>query len=84
MRTAAERIKEHARDLGFALVGIAPAAEADGFDRLQRLARPRLRRRDGATCTGTPTPAATPPSVLPEVRSVVMVGLEYGSQPLAA
>src|SRR5919204_285209 len=35
MRTPAARIKDHARALGFALVGVARAAEADGFARLR-------------------------------------------------
>jgi epoxyqueuosine reductase len=73
------RIKEHAQALGFELAGIALAAEADGFAYLQdwiaqgfagkmdympRLAEARRR----------------PDSILPSVRSVVMVGINYKPQ----
>lgn len=71
------RLKSRARELGFALAGIAPAAAADGFARfadwLDRgyagqmgyLHRLRDERRH-------------PRSVLESVRSVLMVGMEYG------
>jgi epoxyqueuosine reductase len=71
-----DRLKDHARALGFELVGIAPAGAADGFDRLtswlergfagemRYLSRQAAARRD-------------PASILPDVRSVVMVGLNY-------
>ena len=71
------RLKQHARGLGFGLCGIAPAADADGFARYEDwldagfagemgyLHRHRDARRH-------------PRSVLPEVHSVVMLGLEYG------
>jgi epoxyqueuosine reductase len=70
------RLKHHARVLGFDLVGIAPASPADGFDRLTAwlargyagemhyMERHALARRH-------------PASILPEVRSVVMVALSY-------
>ena len=73
------RLKEEARGRGFALVGIAPATEADGFahftDWLDRgfagemdyLHRHREQRRH-------------PNSVLKCVRSVLMVGMEYSGQ----
>ncbi len=70
------RIKHQARALGFELVGIAPATEADGFAHLQDwlaqgyagemeyMSRHAEARRH-------------PDSMLPNVKSVVMVGLNY-------
>jgi epoxyqueuosine reductase len=72
----AERIKAEAHALGFELAGVARATEADGFARLERwlehgyagemayLHRRREARRH-------------PASILPDVRSVVMVGMNY-------
>ena len=69
-------IKEQAHALGFELVGIAPATPADGFDRMREwldqgyagemnyMHRQADARRH-------------PESILPEVRSVVMVGMNY-------
>jgi epoxyqueuosine reductase len=77
MRTA-DRIKTEARSLGFALVGIAWATEADGFGRL----REWLDRGYGgemAYMSRYADERRHPASVLPEVRSVVMVGMEYGA-----
>jgi epoxyqueuosine reductase len=74
------RLKEHAHALGFTLVGIAAAAPADGFTHLEDwlahgfagemhyMQRHRDARRD-------------PVSVLPEVRSVVMVAMSYAAPP---
>jgi epoxyqueuosine reductase len=74
------RLKNQARDLGFDLAGIAPATSADGFDRLRawldqgfagdmnymhRLAEARRH----------------PKSILPEVKSVVMVAMNYKPPP---
>jgi epoxyqueuosine reductase len=71
------RLKARATELGFALSGIAPATDADGFDRfaawldhgyageMDYLHRLREQRRN-------------PSSILDSVRSVLMVGLEYG------
>ncbi len=78
MRTPADRIKDHARTLGFTLVGVARAAEADEFARLREwLARGYAGEMDymGRYAEERRHPAA----VLPEVRSVVMVGMEYGA-----
>ncbi len=70
------RLKRHARVIGFDLVGVAPAAPADGFDRLcDWLGRgfagemDYMRRRAEAR--------RHPDFVLPDVRSVVMLGLNY-------
>ncbi len=77
----AGRLRERAGAQGFTLFGIAPAAEADGFDRFTAwldaghagemgyLQNQRDRRRH-------------PNSILPTVRSVVMLGFEYGQAAL--
>ena len=71
------RIKQYARELGFALVGIAPATDADGFARfcdwldagyageMKYLHKYREQRRH-------------PRGVVKSVRSVIMLSLEYG------
>ncbi len=74
------RLKEKARELGFALSGVAPATDADGFARFEAwLDRgfagemsylPKLREEH-----------RHPSSILDGVRSVLMVGLEYASAP---
>jgi epoxyqueuosine reductase len=70
------RLKQRANELGFELVGIAPAAPADGFD--------RLRAWLDQGCAGEMTymhrhalARRHPSSVLPQVHSVVMVGMNY-------
>ena len=74
--TLADRIKQRAHTLGFELAGVAPATAADGFDRLQDwLARAYagemgyLQRQAEAR--------RHPASILPAVRSVVMVAMNY-------
>ncbi len=74
----AVRLRDRAMAHGFTLFGIAPAADADGFERfagwldgghageMAYLHAKREQRRH-------------PASVLPAVRSVVMLGYEYGS-----
>jgi epoxyqueuosine reductase len=74
--TLAERIKARARALGFELVGIAPAGPADSFDRLtdwlaRGFAGEMAYMQRHAEARREPT------SILPEVRSVVMVGMNY-------
>lgn len=73
----ARHLRERAAGHGFTLFGIAPATEADGFDRfagwldagyageMDYLEQKRDRRRH-------------PASILPSVRSVVMLGFPYG------
>ncbi len=76
MRTLEARLKDQARALGFALAGIARAAEADGFARLQEwLARGYA--GEMAYMDRHADARRHPAAVLPEVRSVVMVGMEY-------
>jgi len=72
-----QRLQAEAQRLGFALSGIAPATEADGFARFEAwldagfsgemgyLEKRREARRH-------------PRSIVPTVRSVLMLGMEYG------
>ena len=78
------QIKQYARELGFDPVGIAPATPADGFDRL----RDWLDRDFAGEMDYMHRQAEArrhPSSILAEVRSVVMVGMNYlasgGRQP---
>ena len=70
------RLKQQARALGFDLVGVAPAAPADGFDRLRDwLARGFA--GDMAYMHRHAEARRHPDSILPDVRSVVMLGMSY-------
>jgi epoxyqueuosine reductase len=76
MASLEARLKQQAHELGFELVGIAAATPADGFDRMRNwldqgfagqmdyMHRQAEARRH-------------PSSILAEVRSIVMVGLNY-------
>jgi len=76
MNAIESRIKELAVTLGFELVGIAPAVEADGFARLQDwLARGYSGEMTYLSNHGDAR--RHPESILPDVRSVVMVGISY-------
>jgi len=69
-------LKQRAYALGFELAGIAPATNADGFDRL----RDWLERGFAGTMNYMHRHGQArlhPSSILPEVRSVVMVGMNY-------
>ncbi|MDY3561669.1 tRNA epoxyqueuosine(34) reductase QueG [Gemmata sp. JC673] len=71
-----ERLKAEAARLGFALSGIAPATDADGFGRFAAW----LDRGFAGEMSYLPKLRAErqhPRSVLDDVRSVLMVGLEY-------
>jgi epoxyqueuosine reductase len=80
MESLESRLKRRAHELGFALVGIAPAAPADDFAHLQAwlergyagqmayMQRHADARRD-------------PTSILPDVRSIVMVAMTHGGGP---
>src|SRR5437763_182698 len=76
MLSLEDRIKLHARDLGFELAGIAPASPADGFNRLRQWleqgyagSMDYMHRHAEAR--------RNPSSILAEVRSVVMVAMNY-------
>src|SRR5262249_25464772 len=74
--TLEDRIKQQAHALGFELAGIAPATEADGFDRL----RDWLDRNFAGEMGYMQRHADArrhPLGGLPEVRRVVMVGMNY-------
>ena len=76
MATLEDRLKQQARTLGFELVGIAPATEADGFARL----RDWLARGFAGTMAYMQHHGDAhrhPSSILPEVRSVVMAAMNY-------
>src|SRR5260370_38851315 len=76
MTSLSNRIKDQARLLGFELAGIAPAGEADGFARLQDW----LAQGFAGEMEYMPRLAEArrhPDSILPTVRSVVMVGINY-------
>jgi len=76
MGTLEARIKQQARRTGFELAGIAPAAPADGFDRL----RDWLDRGYAGEMRYLERQAEArrhPASILPEVRSVLMLAINY-------
>jgi epoxyqueuosine reductase len=76
MNSLEVRLKQHALSLGFALAGVAPATEADGFDSL----RDWLRQGFAASMDYMERHSEArrhPSSILPQVRSVVMVGMNY-------
>jgi epoxyqueuosine reductase len=76
MLSLEDRIKRHAHALGFELAGITPAAAADGFERLHHW----LEQGFAGDMTYMHHHAEArrhPASILPEVRSVVMVGMNY-------
>jgi epoxyqueuosine reductase len=73
------RLKAAARARGFSLAGIAPATDADGFGRFRDwLARGYHGEMDYLARLSDER--RHPESVLESVRSVLMVGLEYGER----
>ena len=74
--TLAARLKAKARELGFALSGVAPATDADGFPRFRDwLARGFAGEMAYLRTQGEQR--RNPDSILETVRSVLMVGMEY-------
>jgi epoxyqueuosine reductase len=76
MQPLEERIKSQARALGFELVGVAPATAADGLDRLHDW----LQRGFAGEMNYMQRQAEArshPSAILPEVRSVIMAGMNY-------
>lgn len=76
-----ESVREFAQAAGFSLVGIAEAAPADGFHRLQEWLS-RGYSGDMAYMQRQGDARKHPASVLSEVRSVIMVAMNY-SEPEA-
>ena len=77
MDTVEARLKQQAQALGFALAGIAPATASDGFARLREwLERGYAGEMEYLHRHGDAR--LHPRSILPEVRSVVMVAMTYG------
>ncbi len=77
MGTIEDRIKNRAHELGFSLSGIAPATDADGFDRFQNwLARGY--HGEMAYLQKHERERRHPRGVLESVKSIVMLGFEYG------
>jgi len=72
----ATHIKERAHALGFELAGIAAATPADGFDRLRAWLDQGF-AGEMAYMDRYAEARRHPSSILPEVRSVVMVGVNY-------
>jgi epoxyqueuosine reductase len=76
MTSLESRLKEQARVLGFELAGIAPATSADGFERM----RDWLNQGFAGEMEYMHRQADArrhPDSILADVRSVVMVGMNY-------
>jgi epoxyqueuosine reductase len=81
MTSLETRIKDHARQLGFDLAGIARATAADGFERFRAwldcgLAGEMTYLHRHAEARRHPA------GVMPEVRSVVMLAMNYNPGPL--
>ena len=76
---AESELKERARQLGFERCGIAPSTPADGFERLQEwLARGYAGEM---TYMGSLAEARRDPiSILPDVKSVVMLAMTGGRE----
>lgn len=73
-------IKERARSLGFDLAGIAAAEDADTFANFENWLECGYAGEMGYMEKHAQA-RRHPASILPGVRSVIMVGMNYGSQP---
>lgn len=71
-----DRIKQQAHALGFELAGIAPATPADGFEHLRHWLESGF-AGDMSYMQRHADARRHPSSILPAVRSVVMVGMNY-------
>jgi epoxyqueuosine reductase len=81
MESLENRIKKQARALGFQLVGIAPATRADGFERMREWLDKGYAGEMGYMHRQAEA-RHHPDSIFPEVRSVIMVGMNY--KPMAS
>jgi epoxyqueuosine reductase len=79
MVTLEERLIEQALELGFALAGIAPATPADGFEHLQAWLSQGFAGEMGYMHAHGQA-RLDPSSILPDVRSVIMVGMNYAPE----
>jgi epoxyqueuosine reductase len=79
MSSLEERIKQRAHALGFELAGIAPATEADGFERLREWLERGFAGAMGYMHRHVEA-RQHPSSILWDVRSVIMVGMNHGRQ----
>jgi epoxyqueuosine reductase len=70
-------LQAEAERLGFSLFGVAPATDADGFSRYEDWLRDG-HHGEMAYLERNREPRRHPKAILPEVRNVVMLGLEYG------
>src|SRR5260221_14392434 len=70
------QINQKAHELGFELSGIAAATPADGFDRMRDWLDQGFAGEMGYMHNQAEA-RRHPSSILPEVRSVVMVGMNY-------
>lgn len=73
-------LKAEAERLGFSLCGIAPATEADSFSLFEAWLDAGF-SGDMHYLQRNRAPRRHPASILPGVRSVVMLGIEYASAP---
>ncbi|MBA4064747.1 MAG: tRNA epoxyqueuosine(34) reductase QueG [Isosphaera sp.] len=79
MASIESRLKARAAELGFALSGVAPATDADGFPRFRDwLARGYAGEMAYLHAQGEAR--RHPRSILDDVRSVVMLGMEYSGR----
>lgn len=76
MASLEERLKAHAIQLGFDLAGIAPAAPADGFEHLTAWLSQGY-AGDMGYMERHAEARRHPQSILPEVRSVIMLARSY-------
>jgi len=75
----ADRLRQRAAEAGFALCGIAPATEADGFAAF-RAWLDAGHAGEMTYLSADPETRRHPSSIFPDVRSVVMLGMEYHSE----
>jgi len=83
MDSLEDRLKQQAHALGFDLAGIAPASPADSFDRLSDWLQRGFAGEMGYMRRHAEA-RRHPASILPNVRSVVMVGMNYENRAAAA
>jgi epoxyqueuosine reductase len=76
MLSLEDHLKNRAHELGFELAGIAPATSADSFDRLRTWLDHELAGEMDYMHRHAEA-RRHPSSVLPQVRSVVMLGMSY-------